>query len=50
MTVENFKKLVKGNSITSIIMALNTLQYDVLESLKKEYNTNNIELLAFKLQ
>lgn len=50
IAVNNFKSLVKGNSIDRIIQAINFLQPSSIEELKKEYNVSTIEELAFKLQ
>ena len=46
---ENFKQLVKGNSINNIIIALN-MAPKVKEQLMKEYKVKSIEELAFKLK
>lgn len=46
---ENFKKLVKGNSIGNIVTALKMLQNSTKNELLKEYNVSSIEELAFKL-
>lgn len=50
IAVNNFKTLVKGNPIDKIIQAINFLQPNSIEELKKEYNVSTIEELAFKLQ
>lgn len=50
IAVNNFKSLVKGNSIDRIIQAINFLQPSSIEELKKEYNVSTIEELAFRLQ
>lgn len=50
MITTNFKNLVKGNSIPSIIRAIDFLQPSVKQSLMKEYNVDSVEALAFKLQ
>lgn len=50
IAVNNFKALVKGNSIDKIIRAINFLQPSSIEEFKKEYNVSTIEELAFKLQ
>ena len=50
MNTENFKMLVKGNAIPSIIQAINFLQPSAKDALMKEYNVDSIESLAFKLQ
>lgn len=47
---ENFKNLVKGNPISSIVMAINMLQNSTRNELMKEYNVTSAEALAFKLQ
>lgn len=47
---ENFKKLVKGSSINSIVTAINMLQNNTRNELFKEYNVKSSEELAFKLK
>ena len=47
---ENFKNLVKGNPISSIVTAINMLQNSTRQELMKEYNTSSVEDLAFKLK
>ena len=48
--VENFKNLVKGNSVSSITMALSMLQSSVRNELMKEFKVSTTEELAFKLK
>lgn len=50
MNTENFKMLVKGNPIPSIIAAINFLQPSAKKSLMEEYAVDSVEALAFKLQ
>ena len=47
---ENFKNLVKGNSVSSITMALSMVQPFVRDELMKEFKVSTTEELAFKLQ
>ena len=47
---ENFKNLVKGNSVSSITMALSMVQPSVRDELMKEFKVSTIEELAFKLK
>lgn len=47
---ENFKNLVKGNSVSSITMALSMIQPSVRDELMKEFKVSTTEELAFKLQ
>ena len=47
---ENFKNLVKGNPISSIVTAINMLQSSTRNELMKEYNVSSVEELAFKLK
>ena len=47
---ENFKNLVKGNSISSITMALSMVQSSVRDELMKEFKVSTTEELAFKLK
>lgn len=47
---ENFKNLVKGNSVSSITMALSMLQSSVRNELMKEFKVSTTEELAFKLK
>lgn len=47
---ENFKKLVKGNPISSITTAINILQFSVRNELMKEFGVSTVEELAFKLK
>lgn len=46
---ENFKKLVKGNSLSKIVQAINMLQSGARNELMKEYNVSSVEALATKL-
>lgn len=50
MPKENFKALVKGNSIDKIVKALGMVQSYMLNELMEEYNCTSVEELAFKLQ
>lgn len=50
MPKENFKKLVKGNSIDNIIKALGMVQTYMLNELMEDYKCSSIEELAFHLQ
>lgn len=45
-----FKRLVKGNDVSSIIQAIKYLQPKVRNKLMEEFNTTSIEDLAKKLQ
>lgn len=47
---ENFKNLVKGNPIGSIVTAINMLQNSTKQELMNEYKVSSVEELAFKLQ
>lgn len=47
---ENFKTLVKGNSINSIITAINMLRTSTKKELMDEYKVSSVEELAFKLK
>ena len=47
---ENFKSLVKGNPIGSIVTAINMLQPSTRKELMSEYNVSSVEDLAFKLK
>lgn len=46
---ENFKNLVKGNPISSIVTAIKMLKPSVREELMKEYNVSDANALACKL-
>lgn len=46
---ENFKNLVKGNPVSSIIIALKIVKPSVREELMKEYGVKDIDALAIKL-
>lgn len=46
---ENFKNLVKGNPVSSIITAINMLNPSVRRELMNEYNTSSVEDIATKL-
>lgn len=46
---ENFKNLVKGNPISSIVNGLKMLKSSVREELMKEYNASGVDALAIKL-
>lgn len=50
MQKENFKALVKGNSIGNIVKALRMVQSYMLDELMSDYNCSSIEELAVKLQ
>ena len=50
MKTTNFKHLVKGNDISSIIQAIQFLQPKVREELMKEYKVASVTELAKKLQ
>lgn len=50
MVKENFKRLVKGGNIDSIIKALNYWDPSLRAELMEEYHASSIEELAFKLQ
>jgi hypothetical protein len=50
MPKENFKALVKGNSIDKIVKALGMVQSHMLNELMEDYNCTSVEELAFKLQ
>lgn len=43
---DNFKQLVKGNDINSIIRAIDMLQPKVKKELMEEYKVNNTQDLA----
>lgn len=47
---ENFKNLVKGNPIGSIVTAINMLQPSVRKELIEEYKVSSVEELATKLR
>ena len=47
---ENFKNLVKVNSVSSITMALSMVQPSVRDELMKESKVSTTEELAFKLK
>ena len=47
---ENFKKLVKGNVVSSIATAIKMLKSSVRNELLQEYNTSDVNILANKLQ
>lgn len=47
---ENFKNLVKGNPIGSIVTAINMLQPSVRKEPIKEYGVSSVEELAIKLR
>lgn len=47
---ENFKNLVKGNPVSSIITAINMLQNSTKQELMKEYNVSSVSELAIKLR
>jgi hypothetical protein len=47
---ENFKNLVKGNPISSIVTAINMLQNSTRNELMQEYKVSSVEELAFKLK
>lgn len=47
---ENFKSLVKGNPVGSIITAVNMLQPSVRKELMDEYKVYSVEELALKLK
>lgn len=47
---ENFKNLVKGNPISSIVTAINMLQSSVRKELMEEYKVFSVKELATKLQ
>lgn len=50
MQKENFKALVKGNSIDKIVKALGMVQTYMLNELMEDYKCSTIEELAFHLQ
>ena len=47
---ENFKNLVKGNPISSIVTSINMLQNSTRNELIQEYKVSSVEELAFKLK
>lgn len=47
---ENFKNLVNGNPISSIVTAINMLQNSTRNELMQEYKVSSAEELAFKLK
>lgn len=47
---ENFKNLVRGNSVSSIIAALNFANPSMKKELMDDYHATSIEDLARKLQ
>lgn len=47
---ENFKNLVKGNPLSSIIAALNIVSPTVKKELMTEFRASAIDELAIKLQ
>ena len=47
---ENFKSLVKGNPVGSIVTAINMLQSSTRKELMDEYKVSSVEELAFKLK
>lgn len=47
---ENFRKLVKGNALSSIITALNMVASSVKQELMAEFKANSVDELAIKLQ
>jgi hypothetical protein len=47
---ENFKQLVKGNNIDSIIIAIRMLQNATKQELMEEYKVSTVEELAYKLK
>lgn len=47
---ENFKSLVKGNPISSIVTALKMLKPSVRQELIAEFEVSAVDALAIKLQ
>ena len=47
---KNFKNLVKGNSVSSITMALSMVKPSVRDELMKEFKVSTTEELVFKLK
>lgn len=47
---ENFKNLVRGNSVSSIIAALNFANPSMKKELMDDYKATSVEDLARKLQ
>lgn len=47
---ENFKNLVRGNSVSSIIAALNFVNPSMKKELMNDYKATSVEDLARKLQ
>lgn len=47
---ENFKNLVKGNPIGTIVTAINMLQPSTRKELMSEYKASSVEDLAIKLK